>query len=66
MQTTTTAAPTNAAIAALLRETADLLEAQEANVFRVRAYRRAAETIEQSTRPLVDVLEEGGPEALIP
>lgn len=66
MQATTTAAPTNAEIAALLRETADLLEAQEANVFRVRAYRRAAETIEQSTRPLVDVLEEGGPEALIP
>jgi len=66
MPTTAVASPTNPEIAALLRETADLLEAQEANVFRVRAYRRAAETVEQSTRPLTDILEEGGPEALIP
>ena len=65
MTIATVATVTNPQIAALLRETADLLEAQEANVFRVRAYRRAAETIEQSTRPMVDILEEGGPEALI-
>ena len=65
MTIATTSTRSNDQIAALLRETADLLEAQEANVFRVRAYRHAAETIEQSTRPMVDILEEGGPEALI-
>jgi DNA polymerase (family 10) len=65
MTIATVATVTNLQIAALLREAADLLEAQEANVFRVRAYRRAAETVEQSTRPMVDILEEGGPEALI-
>ena len=65
MTIATVATVTNPQIAALLREAADLLEAQEANVFRVRAYRRAAETVEQSTRPMVDILEEGGPEALI-
>jgi DNA polymerase (family 10) len=65
MATATISTVSNAQIAALLRETAELLEAQEANPFRIRAYRRAAETIEQSTRPMVDILEEGGPEALI-
>src|SRR5690349_1253255 len=37
--------PTNAQIAAILERIADLLEAQDANPFRVRAYREAAQTI---------------------
>src|SRR5208283_3056999 len=46
----------NAEIAALLDETAELLEIEGANPFRVRAYRRAARTIEglpQSAASLV-------------
>jgi DNA polymerase/3'-5' exonuclease PolX len=35
----------NAQIARLLEETAGLLQAQETNLFRVRAYRVAAETL---------------------
>lgn len=35
--------PTNAELATPLRETADLLEAQGASIFRVRAYRNAAD-----------------------
>jgi hypothetical protein len=38
--------PTNAIVAHRLREAADLLEHQQASAFRVRAYRRAAATVE--------------------
>ena len=54
----------NEDIAALLERVADLLEAQEANPFRVRAYRRAAGTARATPRPLVDILDEGGTRAL--
>jgi hypothetical protein len=46
-QSTTTDGPTNAEIASVLEETAELLEAQGANPFRVAAYRKAADTIRE-------------------
>ncbi|HVZ39241.1 MAG TPA: DNA polymerase/3'-5' exonuclease PolX [Candidatus Kapabacteria bacterium] len=42
----------NAEIARLLREAADLLEIQNANPFRVRAYRNAARSVEDLARPI--------------
>ncbi len=55
----------NAQIAERLREAALLLEEQGADRFRVRAYRRAAETAETLDRDLGAVFAEGGLEALI-
>ncbi len=55
---------TNQEIADVLERVADLLEAQDANRYRVNAYRRAAGTIRGHPRALVDVLREGGVEAL--
>ena len=55
----------NERIAELFERVADLLEAQQANAFRVRAYREGAATARAMERPLVDVLDEGGREALI-
>jgi hypothetical protein len=46
----------NRTIAQRLREYADYLESQEMNVYRVRAYRRAAETILALDRPLTEVV----------
>lgn len=46
----------NDSIAERLDEAAELLEGREANPFRVRAYRRAAETILGSSRPVADIL----------
>lgn len=54
----------NATIAALLREVAELLEAQGANRFRVRAWRNGAATIEALDRPARSLLAEQGLEAL--
>lgn len=51
---------TNDEIARALRETAVLLEQQGANVFRVRAYRHAAETIDRSLRPIAELYDEQG------
>ena len=46
----------NAAVAQMLREMADLLEAQgEANVYRCAAYRRAADTVARWPRAVSDV-----------
>ena len=45
---------TNAEIAAVLGELADLLEFQGANPFRVRAYRQAARTVEACPEPLAE------------
>lgn len=56
--------PANPEIAATLERVADLLEAQEANVYRVRAYRTAAETIRQLDTPLSEILAQGGVEAV--
>ncbi len=50
----------NSEMADVLERVADLLESQEANPFRVGAYRRAAGTIRDHPEPLVDVLARGG------
>lgn len=55
---------TNAEIADALERVADLLEAQQANRFRVRAYRTAADTIRQHETPLAELIERGGVEAV--
>lgn len=49
----------NIDIARTLRETADLLEIQGANPFRIRAYRNAVRTVESLTRALQDMVEAG-------
>jgi DNA polymerase (family 10) len=49
----------NVEIAALLTEVADLLEIQEANPFRVRAYHNAVRTIEGLGRPLSEMVADG-------
>jgi DNA polymerase (family 10) len=49
----------NLDIARTLRETADLLEIQGANPFRIRAYRNAVRTIEALTRSLQDMVADG-------
>ena len=54
----------NAEIADVLERVADLLEAQDANRFRVRAYRAASETIRKHPIPLARILREGGVEAV--
>jgi putative hydrolase len=54
----------NRQVAGLLRETADLLENQGANPFRVNAYRRAARTIEQLDVDVREVLRQEGREGL--
>jgi hypothetical protein len=55
---------TNAEIADALERVADLLEAQQANRFRVRAYRAGAETVRRHPVPLAKILREGGVEAV--
>jgi len=51
----------NAAVAQMLREMADLLEAQgETNVYRCAAYRRAADTVARWPRAVRDVFEREG------
>ncbi len=54
----------NAEIADVLERVADLLEAQDANRFRVRAYRAASDTIRKHPVPLARILREGGTEAV--
>lgn len=51
----------NAEIAQVLEEVADVLEIQNENTFRIRAYRNAARTIEVQTAPLSRMVEEGKP-----
>jgi len=58
------ARPDNAYLAARLRELSDLLEQQEANPFRVRAWRRAAETLERHPEPIAELAERTGREGL--
>ena len=50
----------NSDVAAVFEELADLLEIQGANVFRIRAYRNAARTIEGLREPLEDVVRNSG------
>ncbi len=54
----------NREIAGRLREVARLLEDQGANPFRVRAYRRAAETLERLQQSVADIVEREGVDGL--
>ncbi|HEY4955413.1 MAG TPA: helix-hairpin-helix domain-containing protein [Gemmatimonadaceae bacterium] len=47
--------PANAEIARIFREVADQLELKRANQFRVRAYRNAARTVEESGRSIASL-----------
>jgi len=50
----------NDQIARRLDEVADLLDEQGANVFRVQAYRRGAQTVRHLTRPVSEIFEQQG------
>lgn len=50
----------NHEIAAVFRRLADLMELGEENPFKIRAYRAAADTIEDTTTPLAEMIEAGG------
>ncbi len=50
----------NATIARKLNDYATYLEGEDTNVYRVRAYRRAAATVLEQERPLADVVNEKG------
>ena len=50
----------NIDIARIFSEVADLLEIQGANVFRVRAYRNAARTVETLGTPVESMVSSGG------
>jgi len=56
--------PSNGQIAHALEEAADLLEAQQSNPFRVRAFRRAAQTVLESPDSISDLARNVGPAAL--
>jgi DNA polymerase (family 10) len=56
----------NAAIARTLEEVADLLEIQNENPFRIRAYRNAVRTIQTQTTPLARMIEEKRPLTALP
>ena len=47
----------NPSVARLLEETADLLEIDGGDSFRIRSYRRAAEAVEQSTAAIAELVE---------
>lgn len=49
----------NAEVARIFREVADLLELQDANPFRVRAYRNAARTVEELPEPVAALAAQG-------
>ena len=55
----------NEQIASRLGEVADLLQKQNANPFRVNAYRRAASTVKGLDRPITDIINKGGTAGLI-
>jgi DNA polymerase (family 10) len=56
----------NAEVARILREIADLLELEAANVFRVRAYRNAARNVEELAEPVASFVESDRPLTDIP
>jgi putative hydrolase len=49
-------APVNEAIAGKLREIADVLEQQQADGFRIAAYRRGADTLETLRQPVEEIV----------
>jgi DNA polymerase (family 10) len=51
---------TNSEIAATFRRLADLLDLRGENPFKIRSYRTAADTIEDTPTPLADMLSAGG------
>ena len=51
--------PTNEEIAGVLERIADLLEAQDENDFRVRAYRRGADTVRKTDAQVADLTHQG-------
>jgi hypothetical protein len=55
----------NASIAHAFDRASELLRAQGANPYRVRAYRQAAETIKAMNEPVVQVLDQRGRKALV-
>jgi DNA polymerase (family X) len=55
----------NQRIADKLRQAADLLEQQEANPFRINAYRRAADTVSGLQQDLREIVEQEGVEGLL-
>jgi hypothetical protein len=50
----------NTQVAARLEEVADILEQQDANPYRIAAYRRAADTVRAWPRPIAAIAAEGG------
>ncbi|MBN1641381.1 MAG: DNA-binding protein [Anaerolineae bacterium] len=58
------ARPTNEAIAGLLERIGDLLEAQGANPFRVRAYRDGAQSVRDADRSVAEWVRAAGREAI--
>lgn len=56
---------TNQMIAERLREVADLLQHQDANPFRVGAYRRAADTVDSLGRDVAEILDREGLDGLV-
>ena len=59
-----TARPGNDEIAAMLERIADLLEAQQASIYRVRAYRAAARTVRRLETPLAERVRQEEPDWL--
>ncbi len=55
----------NVGIATRLEEVADILEAQQANPYRVQAYRRAAMTVRNCDRPMDEIVKKEGVEGLL-
>lgn len=55
----------NAILAANLRDFSDLLSQQDAERFRIAAYRKAADTVDALDRPVRDILANQGQEALV-
>jgi ribosomal protein S13 len=57
-------APTNADIADLLEQIADQLEHQDDNPYRIQAFRNGAKSVRGTPRPLTEIVEKEGGEAL--
>ena len=55
----------NEQISAMLHRIADLLREQNAGQYRIRAYERAAESVEKLDRAVADVYLEGGKQKLL-
>lgn len=60
-----TSTPNNDDIASVLEQIADLLEAQQANIHRVRAYRKAASSVRSAQRSVASIAHQAGDEALV-